>query len=337
MVQTNIFKLALYLFFFPKIFAGPIMKYKDFKCQLDHRKADLEKINSGVLRFIIGLGKKVIIANNLAYVVDSLYKIDTSYWTTPMAWLAIIGFALQIYFDFSGYADMAIGLGLMFGFNLPENFDYPYLAKRVGDFWKRWNMSLYAWFEEYFLLPLNWKNNSLIREIISLSLMTFLMGIWYGTSSNIILWAVYITFFIVIEALLLRNNTINQIVDKVPALIKHIYLLIVVVFGWVIFKGDSIKGSWHIIKIMLGFSTTIKAYNIWQFITPLLISVLVTGVVISTKIPNIISEALQSKVFFGKYLKLFHNCKFIMLLLILVLCCASIVAGAFNPFIYNGL
>ena len=200
-VQKNILNLALYVSFFPQLIAGPIVKYKDVDNEINNRKVDLKLFASGVRRFVYGLGKKVLLSNTLALVVDTIYSYNVSQLNTPLVWIAIIAYTFQIYFDFSGYSDMAIGLGRMFGFHFLENFNLPYISQSITEFWRRWHISLSTWFKEYLYIPLGGNRKGKIRTYLNLFIVFFATGLWHGASFNFIAWGLYYGVFLIIEKL----------------------------------------------------------------------------------------------------------------------------------------
>ncbi len=243
--QKSIINLALYISFFPQLIAGPIVKYKDVNEQLAHRVNTVEKTAEGIRRFCYGLGKKVILANVLAKYVDKIYGLNPSEITGMLAWSAAILYTLQIYYDFSGYSDMAIGLGKIFGFDFQENFSYPYLSLSIQEFWKRWHISLGTWFREYLYIPLGGNRKGKARTYINLTIVFFVTGLWHGASLNFVLWGLYHGFFLIIERMGLK-----RLLEKYHV-IAHIYALLIVVFGWVLFRAETLVQAGIMVKRML--------------------------------------------------------------------------------------
>lgn len=231
--QKNIFNLALYISFFPQLIAGPIVKYHDIENQILNRNESLENIFYGIKRFIYGLSKKVILANMFALSCDEILKQPADELGTALVWCASVLYTLQIYYDFSGYSDMAIGLGKMFGFNFLENFNYPYISKSIKEFWRRWHISLSTWFKEYLYIPLGGNRKRKLFTYINLLIVFFATGLWHGASYNFILWGLFHGFFLVIERIflgkLLEKNKLK--------FINHIYVIFVFVIGWVLFRA----------------------------------------------------------------------------------------------------
>lgn len=251
-VQKNIFSLGTYIAFFPQLIAGPIVRYETIEKELKHRTHSFEKFLCGFKRFIIGLGKKVIIANNVAFIADQI--IDSQYFTsygTGVIWIAMIAYSLQTYFDFSGYSDMAIGLGKIFGFTFLENFNYPYIAKSITDFWRRWHISLSSWFRDYVYIPLGGNRVKKGRWIINLFIVWTLTGLWYGASWNFMFWGLYYGIILVIEKLFL-----NKLLEKSPSFIKWLYSIILIIIGWTIFRIEDISLFGETLHKMFVFQKT---------------------------------------------------------------------------------
>lgn len=233
--QKSIVNLALYISFFPQLIAGPIVRYVDIDEQIAHRDITYEKVANGIRRFIYGLGKKVILSNIMAKCVDVIFGLNPSQVTGSLAWLAAIMYTLQIYYDFSGYSDMAIGLGSMFGFQFNENFRHPYMSGSIREFWRRWHISLGTWFKEYVYIPLGGNRKGSARTFVNLTIVFFLTGLWHGASFNFILWGLYHGFFQIIERL-----GLGKILKK-QKFLAHLYTMLVVIFGWVLFRAENLS------------------------------------------------------------------------------------------------
>ena len=244
-VQKNVLYLALYVSFFPQLIAGPIVKYRDIELQIDNRSVNLEKVSSGFRRFVYGLGKKVLISNLVGQAADNLYGLDVSSLTGGMAWLCALTYTLQIYYDFSGYSDMAIGLGRMFGFEFLENFNYPYISTSIREFWRRWHISLSTWFQEYLYIPLGGNRKGNKRTYLNLLIVFFATGMWHGASWSFIGWGLYHGFFSIVERL-----GLDKLLKK-SKIIAHIYTVLVVMIGWVFFRVDKTTQGLAIVKRML--------------------------------------------------------------------------------------
>ncbi len=255
-VQKKWYKLALYISFFPQLIAGPIVKYRDICEQIDKRSCTQDKFVYGIKRFSYGLGKKVILANTFASVVDSILSDNEVLPGTSAVWLAALCYTLQIYFDFSGYSDMAIGLGKMFGFDINENFNYPYVAKSIQEFWRRWHISLSTWFKEYLYIPLGGNRKGKCRTYVNLFIVFFVTGLWHGAAYTFILWGLYHGFFSILERLFL-----GKVLEKNPVkIINHIYTMFVVCIGWVLFRADNLHQAYNLIRRMFIYAPGNTSY-----------------------------------------------------------------------------
>jgi alginate O-acetyltransferase complex protein AlgI len=249
--QKSPIHAALYLLLFPQLIAGPIIRYKDIAAQLARRVVSLDDFAYGVRRFIIGLGKKVLVANIVAGPADAIFTTPAGRLTAPFAWLGIVCYSLQIYFDFSGYSDMAIGLGRMFGFRFPENFRWPYIADSVQEFWRRWHISLSSWFRDYLYLPLGGNRVAPWKVYRNLWTVFFLCGLWHGASWNFVIWGLFHGSFLVVERLGLARA-----LRRIPVSLRHTYLLLVVMVGWVFFRAETLPAALAYLKAMAGMGGT---------------------------------------------------------------------------------
>ncbi|MBR6873119.1 MAG: MBOAT family protein [Ruminococcus sp.] len=245
--QRNFLNLATYVTLFPQLIAGPIVRYQTIEEQLSGRKETLDKFARGVRRFAIGLGKKVILANNIGALFEEISNTPQSELSVASSWLGIIAFTFQIYFDFSGYSDMAIGLGRMFGFEFLENFNYPYISDSITDFWRRWHISLSTWFRDYVYIPLGGNRKGKLRQCVNIMVVWFLTGFWHGASWNFMIWGVYFGIILLCEKLFLLKA-----LGKLPAAIRHIYALLFIVIGWGIFAFDDTSKLIQNFKNMFG-------------------------------------------------------------------------------------
>lgn len=313
-VQKNFLTLATYVTLFPQLVAGPIVRYIDIEKELDFRVHNLDIFYQGVYRFIVGLSKKVLLANNLGIIWNNI-KIspihDLSLFTS---WLGIICFTLQIYFDFSGYSDMAIGLGKMFGFAFPENFNFPYISKSITEFWRRWHISLGSWFRDYVYIPLGGNRCSKHRWFFNIFVVWFLTGIWHGASFNFILWGLYFGIILVLEKLFILN-----LLNKLPNLLKHFYTLFIIILGFVLFEFNSLSSISSYLKSMLFNSNLIDSSFIYYFVPN--IALLLISIISCTPIIKYLLE---------KY-NLF---RFVFLILGLISSTSFLVDSSFNPFLY---
>jgi alginate O-acetyltransferase complex protein AlgI len=321
----------LYLLVFPQLIAGPIVRYRQIAGQLAERRTTLEDFSCGVRRFIVGLGKKMLIANTLAGPADRIFGMPAGELTAAHAWLAVICYTLQIYFDFSGYSDMAIGLGRMFGFHFPENFNYPYIAQSVQDFWRRWHMSLSAWFRDYVYIPLGGNRTATSRMYFNLVLVFFLCGLWHGANWTFVIWGLFHGLFLVIERIGLAER-----LTRIPRPVRHAYLLGVVMTGWVFFRAETLGSAVAMLGAMAGGAGQIPtAYTPSWFLTPEVTVALVAGVIGATPVMAALSR-WRDTVHAGTPGRAiaWDALATTTLVLVLVGSIAQSAAGTYNPFIY---
>ena len=314
-VQKNPITFGTYVTLFPQLIAGPIVRYADVAEQLSHRRENLRQFASGVRRFVIGLAKKVLLANQMG----ALWKLLNGQPGTLAAWVGIVAFALQLYFDFSGYSDMAIGLGRMFGFEFLENFNYPYISKSITEFWRRWHISLSTWFREYVYIPLGGNRKGLPRQILNLLIVWALTGFWHGASWNFLLWGLYYGILLIIEKIVLL-----KVLKKTPAVVNHIYTIILVLIGWALFCFEDMSALGAFFGNAFSVSGTASAaVNVILAYLPLL----AVAVVAATPLAAVCSRKIQSKTLTG-YLVI------AVAAVLLLLCVAALVSQSYNPFIY---
>lgn len=263
-VQKNYFRLLLYISLFPQLVAGPIVKYTDVALQLVKRHHSLFRVKTGFNRFLIGLGKKVILANILAETADKIFSTEPTALSVSSAWVGMAFYSLQLYFDFSGYSDMAIGLGRMFGFKFLENFNYPYVSKSITQFWRRWHMSLSGWFKEYVYIPLGGNKKGLSRTLINLAFVFLLTGIWHGAAWTFIIWGLWHGFFIICEKIVKKIVGQNDI--KMFYVLPHLYTLLIVMIGWVFFRSDTLSYAYSYILLLFGMIETIPNYGMGYYV-----------------------------------------------------------------------
>ncbi|HDR5348909.1 MBOAT family protein [Bacillus cereus] len=259
--QRNIFDLALYFTVFPQLVAGPIVRYNTISHQLHQRTVDAGKFSEGVRRFIIGLGKKVLIANQLGVIADEIFSMNPSDMSVSLAWMGAIAYTLQIYFDFSGYSDMAIGLGKMFGFDFLENFNYPYISKSISEFWRRWHISLGSWFRDYVYIPLGGNRVTTWKVYRNLFIVWGLTGFWHGASWTFMIWGIYYGILIALEKAGLEN-----LLQKLWSPLQHIYVMFLVIIGWVFFRADNFSYCFEFLKSMFGFNSPLTDINSYFYI-----------------------------------------------------------------------
>lgn len=323
-VQKNILSFGAYVSLFPQLIAGPIVRYQDIADQLNERTHSFDRFGDGVKRFVTGLGKKVLLANNIGLLWDTISKTEAENLTTLAAWLGIIAFAFQIYFDFSGYSDMAIGLGKMFGFDFLENFNYPYTSKSVTEFWRRWHISLGTWFRDYIYIPLGGNRKGLPIQIRNIAIVWLLTGFWHGASWNYVLWGVFYGLLLMAEKLFLLKW-----LKKAPAFVGHIYTIFAVLFGWVLFAFEDLGKGVAFLKTMFGggagFISNGTLYQILSYL-PLLIVCLVAATPLAKKIYG----KLSCKAGEGVLLTVDS----VRIAGIMLLSIAYLISGSYNPFLY---
>ena len=316
--QKNLLTLATFVCLFPQLIAGPIVRYSDIETELQERRATWDDLGLGIRRFLIGLGKKMLFANILGELCQSFSAAQEQ--TVLFAWLYAIAFCLQIYFDFSGYSDMAIGLGRLFGFHFPENFDYPYLSRSITEFWRRWHMTLGGWFRDYVYIPLGGNRCSRIKWLRNLAIVWLLTGLWHGAAWNFVLWGAMFGLLLMVEKLWL-----GKLLEKIPAFFRHIYVLLLVIVSFVIFNAGSIPDAFVTLKQMFGGAALYNAESLLALKNYAVI--LAIGCIAATDLPKKLVSRIQDRKFMT-----FLEPAFLAALLILATSC--IVDGSFNPFIY---
>lgn len=321
--QKNVLNLALYISFFPQLIAGPIVKYKDVNEQIDSRRITLEKTAEGIRRFIYGLGKKVLISNTLGFVVDNIYAIEMTELSTVLCWTSAFLYTFQIYYDFSGYSDMAIGLGKMFGFDFAENFNYPYMSKSIREFWNRWHISLSTWFKEYLYIPLGGNRKGTVITYRNLLIVFFMTGLWHGASYNFVFWGLYHGFFSIIERIWIGDWLKRH---KVTA---YIYTFFVVNLGWVFFRIESIKQAVQVMmRMLMPWKYLESVYYVWEYVDThvtfvLLCAVLGMGIIQLLAEKTGIIEKYRNSVL-----------EILVLFGVMMLCIMTLAGNTYNPFIY---
>ncbi|CAM6003194.1 unnamed protein product [Sphagnum balticum] len=334
--QRNPINLALYISLFPQLVAGPIIRYHDVCDQLTERSINVNKFAEGVRRFVTGLGKKMLIANTVAVPVDQIFALPPNELTTGLAWLGAICYTLQIYFDFSGYSDMAIGLGLMFGFRFLENFNFPYIAQSIREFWQRWHISLSNWFRDYLYIPLGGNRVPNWRVTLNLVTVFFLCGLWHGASWNFIVWGLYHGTFLGMERL-----GLGKLIEKLPSPLRHAYTLLVVIVGWVFFRADNLKYALKYLKAMFGFGHAGSGYYSVAIIMNKEVQfIILLGIIGSTPLirdwllaaPTSKEDGAVVQPRFSSPLLAVARVAFISIVLSLAI--MEMASGTYNPFIY---
>jgi len=322
-VQKDITTFGAYVAAFPQLVAGPVIRYHTIAEELNERTESFENFATGLRRFVAGLAKKVLIANNVAALADGVLKLNGSEYGAIGAWLAMIAYSLQIYFDFSGYSDMAIGLGRMMGFHYLENFNYPYIAKSVSDFWRRWHISLSTFFRDYVYIPLGGNRVSQSRWIFNMMIVWMLTGLWHGAAWTFILWGLYFGVILILERLFLQKY-----LEKLPV-VCNLYTIIIFLFGWVIFRAESVSHIGEIVSSMFGANGTgsfieLAERDIVQL--PYLIAI-VAGIICSMPVSKYLGKLLNAK----SYGKIIID---VSTVAALIYCIFSLAVGSYNPFIY---
>lgn len=322
--EKNIINFGAYVALFPQLIAGPIVRFKDIAVMLRERSTSVEKMSYGVLRFVTGLGKKVILANQAGNIFETVTSYSDENLTVVSAWFGLLCFAFQIYFDFSGYSDMAIGLMAIFGFEIPENFNYPYTAGSITEFWRRWHISLGTWFREYVYIPLGGNQKGISRTFLNIFIVWFLTGLWHGASINFIVWGLYFCFFLIIEKIGLL-----KILEKLPSVLRHVYALFVIYFGWLLFAWEDIVYHRIFVKALAGISESgfINNDTMYMLISnTILILLLIIG---CTELPKKTGIWICSK-----NEELSYILKTIFIAFVFVISVAYLVNGTYNPFLY---
>ena len=322
--QQSLVKYALYVSMFPQLVAGPIVCYGDIEKQLTARKISGRKLGQGAMLFIIGLSKKAVLANTLGKIFEEISSTSASNLTVLMAWLGCITYAFQIYFDFSGYSDMAIGLGRMFGFEFKKNFDVPYISKSITEFWRRWHISLSSWFREYVYIPLGGNHVTISRNIVNLLIVWMLTGMWHGAAWNFVAWGLYYGIILIIEKFIL-----SPVLDKLPSVVRHIYSIVLVVIGWVLFFSPSLGGAARYLGMMLGAGAhgVADRESLYLLTTNLVLWIIL--IIGSTPLTDVrYQHMLRQK----KWNTTLLNG--IVYAVLFILCIAYLVTETYNPFLY---
>jgi alginate O-acetyltransferase complex protein AlgI len=322
--NKNPLNIMAYIIMFPQLIAGPIVRYIEIEHDLKHRNYSWESFSEGVYRFSIGLTKKLIIADTLGQMCDRIFALNDEFISFPIAWYAIICYSFQIYFDFSGYSDMAIGLGRFFGFKFPENFNYPYVAQSVQDFWRRWHMTLSRWFRDYLYIPLGGNRKGAWRTYFNLIVVFGLCGFWHGANWVFLAWGLWHGFFLVLE-----RTRFGIWQNRWPRVLRHIYTILVVAFGWVWFRSGYMSQAFVFIKTMIGLNGYgSKGYSIHEFSSVFHIIILALAVVCSLPVIPILQKKLTNDSVILDSLKL------LLAVICLALTVIHLMVGSYTPFLY---
>ncbi len=325
-IQKSLFRLALYITFFPQLIAGPIVKYYDIAGQIDDRSTTPEKTAAGIRRFITGLSKKLLIANTMAVAADAVYAMDTAELSAPLAWLGAVSYLFQIYFDFSGYSDMAVGLGNMFGFSFRENFNYPYISQSMQEFWRRWHISVSSWFKEYLYIPLGGNRKGSTRTAFNKLIVFFCTGLWHGASLNFIVWGLINGGFMMLES----YKVIKP--DKWLRPFRHVYAVAVTILAFVFFRADDLPTAcrfiWH---MFIPDSSSAKTAMFLSQLSPMYLLMLAAAVIFSAPvIPAIAARAKKS----ARAAAVCEVCSYAVTAVLFIICAVTLSSASYNPFIY---
>lgn len=321
-VQRNLIDFGMYITMFPQLIAGPIVRYSDVQDQLAVRNVTTADFSEGIMRFVVGLGKKVLLANQMGAVWTQIYALGGDI-SALMAWTGAAAYTFQIYFDFSGYSDMAIGLGRMFGFKFPENFRYPYESVSITDFWRRWHITLSTWFKEYLYIPLGGNRRGLARQALNLLIVWTLTGFWHGAGWNFVMWGLYYFAILFIEKLFLLKA-----LDKLPRLFRHAYALLLIVIGWVIFASDDVSVMLPYLGSMFGANGALGGMDVYTLLTRA--ALMVICCVASTELPRRLFVTAAGKM----NEKAAFTVKSVLTLALLALSVVFLIGDSYNPFLY---
>jgi len=324
----SISKFAGYVTMFPQLIAGPIVRYSDIEQQINHHQIKSCDFVDGIKRFVMGLSKKVLIANTLAVVADRIFELPQTQLSMGLAWTGVIAYTLQIYFDFSGYSCMAIGLGKMIGFTFPENFNFPYISRSIKEFWRRWHISLSSWFRDYLYIPLGGSRKGSLNNYRNLIIVFFMCGLWHGASWNFVIWGLFHGFFLVAERM-----GFLRFLEKIPPLFQHAYVLLVISISWVFFRTETLPRALLYIKSMFGMGTGIQDnFLMLELLQMNVLLAFAFGIFFSTPLvadtlPRIKVQSSRAKA----VCSIGYLC---ILTALFSLCTMSLASGTYNPFIY---
>jgi alginate O-acetyltransferase complex protein AlgI len=332
--QKNPLHLGLYIALFPQLIAGPIIRYHDVAQQLLQRQHTTADFANGVERFIIGLGKKVLIANPMGNMADEIFQIAPQYLSASDAWLGAVCYALQIYYDFSGYSDMAIGLGRMFGFHFLENFNFPYISQSLREFWQRWHISLSNWFRDYLYIPLGGNRQGNVNTFRNLLVVFFLCGLWHGASWNFVVWGLFHGLFLILE-----RWQLETLLLKMPRIVRHAYVILLLLISWVFFRSDNLTNALQYLGAMFGVGNlpvvhpwVLNKQDVFTYV------ILTAGIIFSLPVSIVIKNTGDLLVSTARRHKAMLNgiyaAKAALLSMMLILSVLDLASGAYNPFIY---
>ena len=327
---ANPAEVALYIFFFPQLIAGPILRWNAVAPQLVSREHSLEKFADGIRRFVKGLGKKVLIANTVGLPADQIFALPASQLSMSDAWFGAVCYTLQIYFDFSGYSDMAVGLGKMFGFKFLENFNFPYVAESIKDFWHRWHISLSTWFRDYLYIPLGGNRVSNTRHCLNLITVFFLCGLWHGASWTFVVWGLYHGLFLVLE-----GSFFGCFIGRMPRALRHSYALFVILIGWVIFRADNFEKAGSYLYALSGSNSAPMAQPLIRYATNQALCALLLGIICSAPFFDELRTRLARTTVNRPILNVIRcTLEISGIIALLLVSAAWLAGGTYNPFIY---
>lgn len=334
-VQRNFFRVLLYISFFPQLIAGPIVKYRDIEEAIGSRRRITREVAEGLRRFICGLGKKILIANTAGYAADRIFAADVGDLNILAAWLGAAAYMMQIYYDFSGYSDMAIGLGRMFGFNMKENFRYPYGATSIQDFWRKWHISLSGWFKEYLYIPLGGNRKGKVRASVNRLIVFFFTGLWHGANWTFVVWGIYHGLFLLLEEYV-------PALRKLPRVLAHIYTVLVVCVGFVIFRAENMHQAFFMIRQMFcGFTMDAASMSLLQQqLTPFFLVMILAGIFGAAPAAWLVEKLRAGRLFHGES-RISARCRaaaeilsYVISVILLMWCMIRMSGSTYNPFIY---
>ena len=323
--EKNFFDFLTYVSMFPQLIAGPIVRYETITSELHNRKVTFNSFSNGLIRFMRGLFKKVLLANNIGLLFTTITSLDPELMSTGLAILGVISFTLQIYFDFSGYSDMAIGMGKMLGFTYLENFNYPYIATSITDFWHRWHISLSTWFKDYLYIPLGGNRCGVLKNIRNILIVWMLTGLWHGASLNFVLWGLYYGIFLILEKFFLK-----KLIDRLPIYLRHIYTLIIVMLGWVLFAITDFNALGSYLKVLFNIGNVDFVNKAFFYYLKNYFVILTLGIIFSLPISNKIKDLIKKI----KYPKLIGVLTVLIYLLLFLVTISYLVSDTYNPFLY---
>ncbi|WEK54164.1 MAG: MBOAT family protein [Candidatus Cohnella colombiensis] len=328
--QKNPLNLALYISFFPQLIAGPIIRYKSIAEQIRARTVRMEDFDQGIKRFVMGLSKKVLIANPLGQTADNIFSLSGGDLSSGLAWLGIVCYSFQLYYDFSGYSDMAIGLARMFGFHFPENFNYPYISHSIQEFWRRWHISLSAWFRDYVYIPLGGSRTTRLKTYRNLGIVFLITGIWHGASWNFVIWGAWHGCFLIAE-----RTVIGDFLRKVWTPVRFLYAALVVLVGWVFFRSDTLSQALHYLGSMwIPWRQGPGLYGVAYFVNPQIVILLGIAIIGATPLPKRIAEWMVGYLEAKPLQMGYEWVTSLYILAILLLSIMSLATSTYNPFIY---